>query len=71
MRDIYIGFMGVGHTGNREFQRKLSVLRQSLNKMEMACYTLAVRGNEMPKHMLADVFSSSEINDGADEGFCD
>lgn len=71
VRDIHIGCMGVGHTGNREFQRKLSVLRQSLNKMEMACYTLAVRGNEMPKHMLADVFSNNDVNDCADEGFCD
>ncbi|KAE8741913.1 hypothetical protein FOCC_FOCC012565 [Frankliniella occidentalis] len=71
VRDIYIGFMGVSNTGNREFIRKLSVLRQSLSKMEMACYTLAVRGNEMPKHMLADVFNSSERHeDGADEGFC-
>ncbi|XP_034249932.1 translin-associated protein X [Thrips palmi] len=71
VRDIYIGFMSVGHTGHREFQRKLNVLKQSLTKMEMACYTLAVRGNEMPKHMLADVFSTGEVNDGADEGFCD
>lgn len=63
--------MGVSNSGNREFGRKLSVLRQSLNKMEMACYTLAVRGNEIPKHMLADVFGSSDVHvEGDDEGFC-
>lgn len=71
VRDIYVGFIGVSNPGNREFLRKLSVLRQSLSKMEMACYTLAVRGNEIPKHMLADVFSSSDVHEeGGDEGFC-
>ena len=43
---------------SRELNRKVSTLRQSLQKVETACYTLQVRGSEIPKHMLADVFSS-------------
>jgi len=44
---------------NREVNRKLTVLRQSLRKVEAACYTLKVRGSEIPKHMLVDVISKS------------
>lgn len=47
VRDIYIGFISVSSPGHREFSRKLFVLRQSLSKMEMACYTLAVRGGHV------------------------
>ncbi|GFN98958.1 translin-associated protein x [Plakobranchus ocellatus] len=43
----------------RELRQKSKVLSQSLQKVERACYTLRVRGSEIPKHMLADVFSSA------------
>ncbi|CAG6017679.1 unnamed protein product [Menidia menidia] len=46
-----------GNTGPYEVSKKLHTLRQSLGKVEDACYTLRVRGSEIPKHMLADVFS--------------
>ncbi|CAL1538538.1 unnamed protein product [Lymnaea stagnalis] len=41
----------------RELRQKTRVLRQSLQKVETACYTLKVRGSEIPNHMLADVFT--------------
>lgn len=44
---------------NREVNRKLTVLRQSLRKVESACYTLKVRGSEIPQHMLVDVISKA------------
>lgn len=34
-------------------KRKLQVSKQSLQKVETACYTIQVRGSEIPKEMLA------------------
>ncbi|XP_015271867.1 PREDICTED: translin-associated protein X isoform X2 [Gekko japonicus] len=58
LRQIYDGFSYIGNTGPYEVSKKLYTLKQSLAKVENACYTLKVRGSEIPKHMLADVFSS-------------
>jgi len=65
LRDVYNAFLLIGTGAPREFFRKLHVLRQSLQKVEVACYTLQVRGSEIPKHMLRDVFS---VGDEEDEG---
>lgn len=38
--------------------------------MEMVCYNITVRGNEVPKHMLAAVVSTdNDLNPEDDEGF--
>ncbi|KAK6999831.1 translin-associated protein X [Biomphalaria glabrata] len=58
MRLIHDAFTTFAHPP-RELYQKIRVLRQSLQKVETACYTLKVRGSEIPKHMLADVFSIS------------
>ncbi|KAM4693111.1 translin-associated protein X [Discoglossus pictus] len=58
LREIFDGFSYIGNTGPYEISRKLYTLKQSLAKVENACYTLKVRGSEIPKHMLADLFSS-------------
>lgn len=59
MRVIFNAFSVFDNT-SRELRRKGTVLRQSLQKVENACYTLTVRGSEIPKHMLADVFKSTD-----------
>jgi predicted translin family RNA/ssDNA-binding protein len=66
LRDIYNAFLLIGNGAPREFFRKLHTLRQSLQKVEVACYTLQVRGSEIPKHMLKDVFTGGEEEE--DEG---
>ncbi|XP_078504942.1 translin-associated protein X-like [Lissotriton helveticus] len=58
LREIHDGFSYIGNAGPYEISRKLYTLKQSLAKVENACYTLKVRGSEIPKHMLADVFST-------------
>ncbi|TNM99897.1 translin-associated protein X [Takifugu flavidus] len=68
LRQIHDGFFYIGNTGPYEVSKKLHVLRQSLGKVEDACYTLRVRGSEIPKHMLADVFSSRSALIDPDEG---
>lgn len=58
LREIHDGFSYIGNTGPYEVSKKLYTLKQSLAKVEDACYTLRVRGSEIPRHMLADVFTS-------------
>ncbi|ESO97480.1 hypothetical protein LOTGIDRAFT_187846 [Lottia gigantea] len=43
----------------KELNRKMTTLQQSLRKVENACYTLRVRGCEIPTHILADVIAGS------------
>lgn len=64
LRKIYTGFLLIGNQGPREMGRKLNVLKSSLEKGERACYTLRVRGSEIPSHMLADVFSEPDRDEG-------
>ncbi|XP_034083361.1 translin-associated protein X [Gymnodraco acuticeps] len=68
LRQIHDGFSYIGNTGPYEVSKKLHVLRQSLGKVEDACYALRVRGSEIPKHMLADVFSSRTTHMEPEEG---
>lgn len=47
LQQIYSGFLSVGPTYNdRYWSRKLTVLKQSLQKSEMVCYNVKVRGKE-------------------------
>uniref|UniRef100_A0A3B5LEP7 Translin-associated factor X n=1 Tax=Xiphophorus couchianus TaxID=32473 RepID=A0A3B5LEP7_9TELE len=68
LRQIHDGFSYIGNTGPYEVSKKLHTLRQSLGKVEDACYTLRVRGSEIPKHMLADVFCTRTTHMDAEEG---
>uniref|UniRef100_A0A3Q3WQY4 Translin-associated protein X n=1 Tax=Mola mola TaxID=94237 RepID=A0A3Q3WQY4_MOLML len=68
LRQIHDGFSYIGNTGPYEVSKKLHTLRQSLGKVEDACYALRVRGSEIPKHMLADVFSSRTTIIDPEEG---
>ncbi|XP_076441933.1 translin-associated protein X-like isoform X2 [Babylonia areolata] len=65
MRVIHDSFMSYGNTA-RELSRKMATLRQSLQKVEGACYTLKVRGSEIPKHMLADIFQDEAFVEDAE-----
>lgn len=68
LRQVYDGFSFIGNTGPYEVSKKLYTLKQSLAKVENACYALKVRGSEIPKHMLADVFSVKTEMPDQEEG---
>jgi len=57
IQSIYTAFLSFG-SRSRDLLSKFAVLRQSMRKVEDACYALQVRGSEMPKHLLADVVST-------------
>ncbi|XP_023215573.1 translin-associated protein X-like [Centruroides sculpturatus] len=58
LQNIHNAFGILGNIPGREISRKIFVLRQSMKKVENACYTIQVRGSEIPKFMLKDVFNS-------------
>ncbi len=53
-RALYCGFHGIG-PGIKYMSQKMTTLRASLGKVENVCYTLKVRGSEIPKQMLMDI----------------
>lgn len=55
LRQTYLEFSMFTHTP-RDMSRKIKTMKQSLSKVENACYNLRVRGTEIPKHLLADIF---------------
>ncbi|XP_076758368.1 translin associated factor X [Xylocopa sonorina] len=57
VRYMYKGFLGCATASNRKINRKLCTLKQSLHKIENVCYTIKVRGSEIPKHILVDVIN--------------
>ncbi|CAH1981163.1 unnamed protein product [Acanthoscelides obtectus] len=69
VRHINTGVLGLMSHGSKELSRKAYVLRQSLEKMELVCYNIQIRGTEIPKHMLLNVIESSHVKDDVDEGF--
>lgn len=72
VRKIYVAFLGYTSVAyNNEMNKKVIILKQSLTKMENACYTIKVRGSEIPKHMLADVaiVAAEEYTAEDDEGY--
>lgn len=63
LREVHDSFMAFGNI-NRDIGSKLRALNSSLHKVERACYTLEVRGSEIPKHMLTDLISANaDYND--------
>jgi len=46
------------HETPREIGHKLYTLKQSCRKVENACYAISVRGSEIPKTHLADIFTN-------------
>jgi len=54
------------HEAPRDIGQKVYTLKQSCKKVENACYAISVRGSEIPKTHLADIFSQKR-----DEGQCE
>ncbi|XP_015189562.1 PREDICTED: translin-associated protein X [Polistes dominula] len=67
VRNMHKGFLGCTNVFNKDMSKKLYTLKQSLTKMENVCYTIKVRGSEIPKHMLADVAIGAAEDYMADE----
>merc|ERR1712096_374678 len=56
------------HEAPKDFGQKVYTLKQSCKKVENACYAISVRGSEIPKNHLADIFSQRREDDRMEEG---
>ena len=61
LRDIHDSFLSFGNV-SRDLSSKLRVLKASMNKVEVACYTLKVRGSEIPQFALAEALNTDIIS---------
>lgn len=59
LQNIYEAFVLCSNY-SKELKRKVFTLKNSLKKVENACYAIKIRGSEIPKHMLADFFSNDD-----------
>ena len=61
-RAMHCGFLSL-RSLNKEMGRKTSVLKNSLHKVEKVCYTLKIRGSEIPDHMLIRMITNQTDTD--------
>ena len=59
MRELNDAFMSFGDVC-RNLNMKMRVLRNSLQKVENACYNLQVRSSEIPREMLVEMLSAND-----------
>lgn len=71
LQKINTGFLSIGHMHNRDFNQKVSTLRQSVLKCENVCYNIKVRGGEATRLGAenAALFSTVVAKGDEDEGF--
>ena len=58
LRNIHDEFIVFGNR-QRGLPKKLEVLKNSLKKVENTCYTIHIRGSEVPQNMLATLIASN------------
>ncbi|KAF9149429.1 hypothetical protein BG015_008790 [Linnemannia schmuckeri] len=68
LRDIKSGFDGLSLTKMSPISKKMAVLRQSLQKIEFACYNVKVRGAEYPPEVLRQMLVSGQVLGGGGGG---
>lgn len=68
MRSIYCGFHSLPPV-SKEILHKLRSLKSSMAKIESACYTLQIRGSEIPRQMMSDVFNEPIEGDRTSDFF--
>jgi hypothetical protein len=68
LRDIKSGFDGLSLTKMSPISKKMGVLKQSLQKIELACYNVKVRGAEYPPEVLRQMLMSGQDLGGGGGG---
>jgi len=62
IRTLHENFLVLSIKEIKNLKKKLMVLRQSLIKVENACYVLQLQGLEVPSHMLADLIELRQLS---------
>lgn len=63
LRKLHNTFVSLGNV-SRDVSSKLKAMKASLSKVEAACYTLKVRGSEIPQFALVEVLNSAVVDHG-------
>jgi len=58
LNDLYLNY-GALRVHHREWDKKVSVMLESLVKVETVCYKLQIRGSEYPKELLGEMLESA------------
>ena len=61
LRKLHNTFASLGSV-SKDLSSKLKVMKASLKKVEAACYTVKVRGSEIPQFALADMLNSAVVD---------
>jgi len=64
LQTIHGGFLTVEQSAPRSVSKKMGVLKQSMRKVEDACYAIAVRGSEIPDNFVVDLFEKNNDDYG-------
>lgn len=60
LREVHDAFVSFGNV-SKDVASKVRVLKTSISKVESACYTLKVRGSEIPQFALAEALNSEVV----------
>ena len=67
LREVHRQFLLISGRGLKDLKDKAKVLKQSLEKVEAACYAVHVRGSEVPTHLLVDLINQRDASHEVDE----
>jgi len=67
LQKMHSGFQEVEQNCPRVVLKKLYTLKQSMIKVENACYQITVRGSEIPENHLADIFHDKKYESGYED----
>ncbi|KAF9944738.1 hypothetical protein BGZ65_011663, partial [Modicella reniformis] len=71
LRDIKSGFDRLALSRASPISKKMGTFKQSLSKIEMACYNVKVRGAEYPPEILRKMLMSGSDSGGGGSGPAD
>ena len=63
LRTLHDQFLMLSGRDIKDLRQKMKVLKQSLTKVENACYTVKLRGSEVPRHMLVDLIQMKQLSE--------
>jgi len=63
MRQLHLMFDSFEYMNDFELSKKITVMKQSLEKIERVCFTIQVRGSEYPRGILAPTFDEVPVED--------
>jgi len=65
LQELYLQYSSI-QVPRKDWDKKVSVMLESLMKVETVCYKLQIRGKEFPKEILSAMLESSSFSNGTD-----